>query len=478
MISFSSASHFPVRVPSNIAGAAAFINIAYLAIIGSQSSYYKRKPLLGQICWCFSEGAWVVLFFIIYCAALAVLSSDIWLKFGYDTGISFVGIILSWIPGRILCPFYTTSSAEVYKNSDKYLNPRSYVMLALRVVGALCEITAICWICLSLYLFSGSYRTKTDIYNAIRMTSIVLAALFCVGCNIWWALSAILPTNSGSEPLQESLLPRAQTSSKMNSNDVTLDADSNHTPLPESKVSYSLLFSWFTPVLAAGARRLLHLSDLPRLPQTLQCCYNAARLQVESLKSFLYINEHSNNHTVDDGDYLIDNWIAETDEKAPKLGYLTLIKLLWNVYGMEFLSLGIFKLLICLSSFAGPLLLGAMVSYIEDSVGTDNLLYGLYLVAALGFSFLVSAALNTASNIRGTILQMKVKGALTKLVFARAMNLPLYAWTDMALTDAKLITLIQVDVERVSDSLKSLHDLWALPIQLIVAFVLLYDEVV
>jgi hypothetical protein len=41
--------------------------------------------------------------------------------------------------------------------------------------------------------------------------------------------------------------------------------------------------------------------------------------------------------------------------------------------------------------------------------------------------------------------QLKLRGSLTTLLFARAMSLPLYAWQDLELTEAKLLTYIQVD---------------------------------
>lgn len=37
--------------------------------------------------------------------------------------------------------------------------------------------------------------------------------------------------------------------------------------------------------------------------------------------------------------------------------------------------------------------------------------------------------------------------------------------------------LIQIDVERIGDAVTSLHDLWQLPLQVVVAFVLLYEQV-
>jgi ATP-binding cassette subfamily C (CFTR/MRP) protein 10 len=128
-------------------------------------------------------------------------------------------------------------------------------------------------------------------------------------------------------------------------------------------------------------------------------------------------------------------------------------------------------------SFGGPLLLGQLVRYVEKGDDDKNIGVGLGWCSLFFIGYCIIATLNTQYNIRGMVLALRMKGALTRILFSRAISLPSCAWADLQFTDSQLITLIQVDVEKVSDTFKCLHDLWILPLQVLITFVLLYQEV-
>lgn len=72
----------------------------------------------------------------------------------------------------------------------------------------------------------------------------------------------------------------------------------------------------------------------------------------------------------------------------------------------------------------------------------------------------------------------KVNGLLSRLIFHRSILLPNYAWfDDLELSPSQVTTLIQVDVGRVANIFQSIHDLWTLPLEVIIAFILLYLQV-
>ena len=65
------------------------------------------------------------------------------------------------------------------------------------------------------------------------------------------------------------------------------------------------------------------------------------------------------------------DWLAHPNagQRRRALGALT--SALWRVHGRAFLLLGVLKLLVCVASFGGPLLLGAMVSErVSERVGS------------------------------------------------------------------------------------------------------------
>jgi ABC-type multidrug transport system fused ATPase/permease subunit len=172
----------------------------------------------------------------------------------------------------------------------------------------------------------------------------------------------------------------------------------------------------------------------------------------------------------------MQSWCKSTNSAIKSKGYWALVKLLWKVHYSAFFTLGLLKALTSVAGFGGPIVLGLLVDYIESNP-MESISKGVKLVALLALSFIASAWLNTAFNVHAFVTKGKIRGGLTTAVFDRALALPGHAWSDVDLSDAKLTTLIQVDVDRVSNIITSIHDLWTLPLQLIVAFTLLYFRV-
>ena len=225
-----------------------------------------------------------------------------------------------------------------------------------------------------------------------------------------------------------------------------------------------LLFRKLNALLGVGAQRPLAFEDLPVLPRVLRSAHSLRLLQSDAAAA----GSLDSNKTT---------WLEKPDAALSKRALWSLVGLLWRAHGGAFMVLGALKVLMLGSSFAGPLLLSLMVSFLDSGPGNDRLLEGLLLVSGLALSFIFSAFVNTQYNIRASILQVKAKGSLTCAVFARALVLPLYAYTDLDLSDGKMTTLIQIDVDRISGCAASMHDLWMLPIQIVVTFVLLYQQV-
>lgn len=50
----------------------------------------------------------------------------------------------------------------------------------------------------------------------------------------------------------------------------------------------------------------------------------------------------------------------------------------------------------------------------------------------------------------------QLKAALIRILCARAFSLPLYAWTELGLTEAKLTTLVQVKMNAMNPCMLSL----------------------
>ena len=173
-----------------------------------------------------------------------------------------------------------------------------------------------------------------------------------------------------------------------------------------------------------------------------------------------------------------------------------------------FITQGLLKFISLCLSFSGPLLLGEMVKLIEKESDHKNILQGVLLTAILGVSFLISSLVNVQYSIRGDILRIKLKNALSLSVFSRVMDFPLHEMYAKDVSEAQASNMLQVrgrrtslplrlflkgshrinhyitrcvfwkvDVDKVSSVVNSFHDLWSLPVQISIAFLLLYLQV-
>jgi ATP-binding cassette subfamily C (CFTR/MRP) protein 10 len=225
--------------------------------------------------------------------------------------------------------------------------------------------------------------------------------------------------------------------------------------ITEECVTRSIWFNWFTKTLYTGHLSRLNLNDLYHLPNTMK----AAVLSLpELLRSTSTVK-------------------LDTSE-SEKLQIL--LQIISKHHFSAFIILGLLKLGCTLISFGGPLILGYLVNFVNYPTPRSDLnrvFDGLLLVISLTLCLLLSAILNTAYNMRGNILQMKLKSIFTLLLYHRVTSLKLHHWSELGLNEARLSTMVQVDAECVASCVKSLHDLWALPCQLTLAFIFLYLQV-
>ena len=183
---------------------------------------------------------------------------------------------------------------------------------------------------------------------------------------------------------------------------ISLDnSDVNLAPLKEAQedranILSRLFFYWVNPLMIKGSRgRLQRPEDLPPLPKSLntekirnkfhKILFGTAReispanpsvkmtvsttkensYQVYSEKSSIQDNTHTHQYDEDDKCSLYSNMSALQANSSGRP--TTLFLALNKAFGLHYYSLGIVKLLNDLLGFAGPLLLHALVSYMENN---------------------------------------------------------------------------------------------------------------
>ena len=92
---------------------------------------------------------------------------------------------------------------------------------------------------------------------------------------------------------------------------------------------------------------------------------------------------------------------------------------------------------------------------------------------------LTNVRLQALLNCQYTYLQgrlgCRLRAALTCVVFNKSLMLGSVQLSSMS--TGQVQTLMSVDADRVVNSAQSLHELWSLPLQIVVALVLLYTQV-
>ncbi|CAH8387894.1 unnamed protein product [Eruca vesicaria subsp. sativa] len=203
--------------------------------------------------------------------------------------------------------------------------------------------------------------------------------------------------------------------------------------------------SWLNPLLSLGAKRPLDLTDIPLLApkDRAKTNYKILKFNWEKLK-------------------------AENPSKSPSLAWAVL-KSFWK----EAACNAVFAGLNTLVSYVGPYLVNDFVNYLG---GKETYPHEGYILAGIFFAAKLAETLTTRQWYLGVdILGMHVRSALTAMVYRK--GLKLLSITKQNHTRGEIVNYMAVDVQRVGDYSWYLHDMWMLPLQIVLALGILYRSV-
>ncbi|KAL8029181.1 hypothetical protein ABFX02_14G211400 [Erythranthe guttata] len=217
------------------------------------------------------------------------------------------------------------------------------------------------------------------------------------------------------------------------------------TPYSDAGIFSLVTLSWLNPLLSTGAKRPLELKDIPLLApkDRSKTNYKALNSNWEKLK-------------------------AEDPVKKPSLAW-AIFKTFWK----EAACNGIFAGASTLVSYVGPYLIRYFVDYLG---GNETSPHEGYVLAAIFFSAKLVETFTTRQWYLGVdILGMHVRSALTAMVYRKGLRLSSSA--RQSHTSGEIVNYMAVDVQRVGDYSWYLHDIWMLPLQIILALAILYQNV-
>ncbi|XP_073138479.1 ABC transporter C family member 5 [Henckelia pumila] len=217
------------------------------------------------------------------------------------------------------------------------------------------------------------------------------------------------------------------------------------TPYSEAGLFSLLTLSWLNPLLSIGARKPLDLKDIPLLApkDRSKTNYKLLNTNWEKLKAVSPLNQ-------------------------PSLAW-AILKSFWK----EAACNAIFAAVNTLVSYVGPYMISYFVDYLG---GKETFPHEGYVLAGIFFGSKLLETLTTRQWYLGVdILGMHVRSALTAMVYRKGLRLSSSA--RQSHTSGEVVNYMAVDVQRVGDYSWYLHDLWMLPLQIILALAILYKNV-
>ncbi|NWY38889.1 MRP7 protein, partial [Sylvia atricapilla] len=150
-----------------------------------------------------------------------------------------------------------------------------------------------------------------------------------------------------------------------------------------------------------------------------------------------------------------------------------LLSVLHAAFGLRFYTLGLLKLASSLLGFSGPLLLNLLVNFMESR--QEPLSHGvLYALGLFAGSFLGALLRNQFSYEMNKMVLM-VRAAVISAIYRKALRV---SGTSLArFTVGEIVNFMSTDTNRLVNFCRSFHELWSLPVQLIVTLYLLYQQV-
>ncbi|CAM8971237.1 unnamed protein product [Rhodiola kirilowii] len=217
------------------------------------------------------------------------------------------------------------------------------------------------------------------------------------------------------------------------------------TPYADAGLFSIITLSWLNPLLSTGVKRPLELRDVPLLApkDRSKANYKILNSNWEKLK-------------------------AENPSKTPSLAW-AILKSFWK----EAACNAVFAGLNTLVSYVGPYMISYFVDYLG---GIETIPHEGYVLAGTFFGAKLVETLTTRQWYLGVdILGMHVRSALTAMVYRKGLRLSSSA--KQGHTSGEIVNYMAVDVQRIGDYTWYLHDIWMLPMQIILALAILYKNV-
>jgi hypothetical protein len=146
--------------------------------------------------------------------------------------------------------------------------------------------------------------------------------------------------------------------------------------------------------------------------------------------------------------------------------------LIFSKYSSEFVVTGVLVFFQSLLQFVGPMMLQQLVLSAKQEKSRSKVFAQIII---LFLSKFFGSFLDAHSQLLSQNLSLKISGALKGSFFRKATSFS--SGSRLKYPIGRLTNLYTIDVDRVADVFKDIHNCWALPLQIIIAMLLLYQIV-
>lgn len=239
-----------------------------------------------------------------------------------------------------------------------------------------------------------------------------------------------------------------------------------------------LFYLWLTPLLGRGQRgeleRPANVYHLPRkLRTSVICRYFHQCWEACRLGSPLTDQQDQWPRPVSTN-LLSGTWSLHHQEEPLELeGDVGLLKVLHKAFGKWYYILGVLKLTVNIFSFAGPLLLSSLVSFMEEKDAPVS--RGVWCAVGLFATTLLCSVLRNIFVFEVSKVALSARAALVTAIYSKALRVSSCSLAGFTL--GEVVNLMSTDTDRVVNFFHSFHELWSLPFQLAVTLYLLYLQV-
>ncbi|KAF6033651.1 ABCC10 [Bugula neritina] len=164
---------------------------------------------------------------------------------------------------------------------------------------------------------------------------------------------------------------------------------------------------------------------------------------------------------------------AQQDHQVNGKPLNTLMAALHRTFGLEYYALGVMKLLADGLGFAGPLLLNALISYMENP--SEVVWHGYMYAAGLFASTLAASLLTAHFDYLVKKIGIKFSSGIISCVYKKMLSVSTVELSHF--TTGETVNFMSTDVDRTVNFCTSFHQFWSLPFQIGVSLFLLYQQV-